>query len=105
MGVVVVVVVFVVHTPVVKLVTVLVAAATFDADELPANKIDVMSMIAKNMLIPILVVIRNIDNTILVIKLYKGKHQMGTVEHNFTKKTNQRCKLLIEFPADNGFIR
>jgi hypothetical protein len=43
-------------------------------------------MIAKNMLIPILVVIRNIDNTILVIKLYKGKHQMGTVEHIFTKK-------------------
>jgi len=84
--VVVVVVVFVVLTPVVELVTVLVAAATVDADEPPANKIDVMSMIAKNMLIPILVVIRNIDNTILVIKLYKGKHQMGTVEHNFTKK-------------------
>jgi hypothetical protein len=46
--VVVVVVVFAVLTPVVDLVIVLVAAATVDADEPPANKIDVMSMISKN---------------------------------------------------------
>jgi hypothetical protein len=51
-------------------VTVPVAA---DADEPPANKIAVTSMIAKNTLIPILVVIRNIDNNILVIKLYTKK--------------------------------
>jgi hypothetical protein len=68
--VVVVVVVFAGFTPVVELVTVPVAAATVDADEPPANKIGVTTMIAKNMLIPILVAIRNIDNNILVIKLY-----------------------------------
>ncbi|HMH10524.1 MAG TPA: hypothetical protein VK553_07420 [Candidatus Nitrosopolaris rasttigaisensis] len=71
--VVVVVVVFAVFTSVVELVTVPVAAATVDADEPPANKIAVTSMIAKNTLIPILVVIRNIDNNILVIKLYTKK--------------------------------
>ena len=84
--VVVVVVVFAVLTPVVELVTVLVAAATVDADEPPTNKIDVMSMIAKNMLIPILVVIRNIDNNILVNKLYRPKAPNGNSRTHLHKK-------------------
>jgi hypothetical protein len=84
--VVVVVVVFAVLTPVVDLVIVLVAAATVDADEPPTNKIDVMSMIAKNMLIPILVVTRNIDNNILVNKLYQLKAPNGNSRTHLHKK-------------------
>jgi hypothetical protein len=84
--VVVVVVVFAVLTLVVELVIVLVAAATVDADEPPANKIDVMSMISKKMLIPILVVIRNIDNNILVNKLYQLKAPNGNSRTHLHKK-------------------
>jgi hypothetical protein len=84
--VVVVVVVFAVLTPVVELVIVLVAAATVDAGEPQANKIDVMSMIAKNMLIPILVVIRNIGNNILVNKLYQLKAPNGNSRTHVHKK-------------------
>jgi hypothetical protein len=84
--VVVVVVVFAVLTLVVELVIVLVAAATVDADEPPANNIDVMSMISKKMLIPILVVIRNIDNNILVNKLYQLKAPNGNSRTHLHKK-------------------